>query len=82
MEQEVKILKKLLNNKIFLENFPLIRYVHVNQYGMDNIDVVFTFTDGFVYDDYKDFREEARELIYKLAKYASISSRFISIYPQ
>ena len=57
MEQEVNILKKLLNNKIFLSNFPLIRFVHVNQYGKENIDVVFNFTDGFVYADYEDFRE-------------------------
>jgi hypothetical protein len=82
MEQEVNILKKLLNNKIFLSHFPLIRYVIVNQYGKDNIDVAFNFTDGFVYADYEDFREEARELIYQLAKYAGISPRFISIYPQ
>jgi hypothetical protein len=82
MEQEVNILKKLLNNQIFLSNFPLIRYVNVNQYGKENIDVVFNFVDGFVYNDYEDFREESRELIYQLAKYAGISSRFISIYPQ
>ena len=82
MEQEVNILKKLLNNKIFLSHFPLIRFVHVNQYGKENIDVVFNFVDGFVYSDYEDFREESRELIYQLAKYAGISVRFISIYPQ
>lgn len=81
MEQKVNILKKLLNNKIFLDNFPLIRYVHVNQYGMNNIDVVFSFTDGFVYNDYEDFREEARSLVYNLAKYAGIGSRLITIYP-
>lgn len=82
MEEEVNILKKLLNNKIFLSNFPLIRFVHVNQYGKENIDVVFTFNDGFEYSDYKGIREEARELVYQLAKYAGISPRFISIYPQ
>jgi hypothetical protein len=82
MEQEVNILKKLLNNKIFLSNFPLIRFVHVNQYGKENIDVVFTFNDGFEYSDYKGIREESRELIYQLAKYAGINPRFISIYPQ
>ena len=82
MEQEVNILKKLLNNKIFLSNFPLIRYVNVNQYGKENIDVVFNFVDGFVYNDYEDFREESRELIYQLAKYAGITPRVISIYPQ
>jgi len=82
MEQEVNILKKLLNNKIFLSNFPLIRHVNVNQYGKENIDVVFNFVDGFVYNDYEDFREESRELIYQLAKYAGITPRVISIYPQ
>jgi hypothetical protein len=82
MEEEVNILKKLLNNQIFLSNFPLIRYVNVNQYGKENIDVVFNFVDGFVYNNYEDFREESRELIYQLAKYAGINPRFISIYPQ
>ena len=82
MEQEVNILKKLLNNKIFLSNFPLIRYVNVDLYGIQNIDVVFNFVDEFVYADYKDFQIEARELIYQLAKYAGINPRFISIYPQ
>lgn len=81
MEQEVNILKKLLNNSLFLSNFPLIKYVHVNQYGKENIDVVFTFNDGFEYSDYKGIREKARESVYQLAKYASISPRHISIYP-
>ena len=81
MEQKVKILKKLLHSELFLNKFPLIRFVHVNQYGEKNIDVVFSFTDGFVYKDYEDFREEARSLVYGLAKYAGISSRLITIYP-
>ena len=81
MEQEVNILKKLLNNSLFLSDFPLIKYVHVNQYGQENIDVVFTFIDGFEYSDYKCIREKAIESVYQLAKYASISPRFISIYP-
>ena len=81
MEQEVNILKKLLNNSLFLSDFPLIKYVHVNQYGKENIDVVFTFNDGFEYSDYKGIREKARESVYQLAKYASISPRHISIYP-
>ena len=33
MEEEVKILKKLLNHKIFLDEFPGITYVAVDKFG-------------------------------------------------
>jgi hypothetical protein len=81
MEQDINVLKKLLNNKIFLDKFPLIRYVHVNKTGDNNIEVVFAFKDGFGYNDYRVFKEDARSLVYQLAKYSGISARRISIYP-
>jgi hypothetical protein len=83
MEQDINVLKKLLNNKIFLDKFPLIRYVHVNKSitGDNNIEVVFAFKDGFEYNDYRAFKEDARSLVYQLAKYSGVSARRISIYP-
>jgi len=79
MEEEVKLLEKLLNHKIFLNEFPGIRYVAVNKYG-EGIDVVFLFSDGYDYNDYKKFGESARIMVRELAKMAGVRS-VIKIYP-
>ena len=80
MEQEVKILKKLLNHSIFLENFPEITYVAVDKFG-EGIDVVFFYRDGLTRDEIKLFRPKAGHLVHSLAKLAGIKSN-LSIYPQ
>ena len=79
MEEEVKILYKLLNHKIFLNEFPGIRYVAVNKYG-EGIDVVFLFSDGVQYSDFKKFGESASKMVRELSKMGGIRSR-INIYP-
>jgi hypothetical protein len=81
MEEEVKILYKLLNHKIFLSQFPQIRHVAVNQYG-SGIDVVFLPAEEFNYSDYKSIKNSATSLVYELAKMAGISGLRLSIYPQ
>ena len=47
MEEEVKILYKLLNHKIFRDQFPMIRHVAVDQY-QNGIDVVFFLPESFI----------------------------------
>jgi hypothetical protein len=79
MEEEVKILKKLLNHKIFLDEFPRITYVAVDKFG-EGIDVVFFYREGVSYAESKQFRQEAGQHVRDLAKMAGVRSR-INIYP-
>jgi hypothetical protein len=79
MEEEVKILYKLLNHKIFRDQFPMIRHVAVDQY-QNGIDVVFFLPESFVYNDYKSIKNDAVSLVYELAKMAGVKER-LSIYP-
>lgn len=79
MKEEIQILEKLLNHKIFLHEFPGIRYVSVGKFG-DAIDVVFFYSDGVTYAESKQFRQEAGLKVRELAKMAGVRSR-INIYP-
>ena len=79
MEEEVKILYKLLNHKIFRDQFPMIRHVAVDQY-QNGIDVVFFLPESFVYNDFKFIKNDAVSLVYELAKMAGVKER-LSIYP-
>jgi hypothetical protein len=79
MEQEVKILYKLLNHKIFKDQFPLIREVAVDQYG-NGIDVIFLPVEGSNYSDFKSIKKDAVSLVYELAKMAGVKEN-LNIYP-
>jgi hypothetical protein len=79
MEEEVKILKKLLNHKIFLDEFPGITYVAVDKFG-EGIDVVFFYREGVSYAESKSFRQRAGHSVRDLAKMAGVHSR-LNIYP-
>ena len=79
MEEDVKILYKLLNHKIFRDQFPIISHVSVDQY-QNGIDVVFFLPSGFTYNDFKSIRNDAVSLVYELAKMAGVKER-LSIYP-
>lgn len=81
MEQEVKVLRKLLNHKIFLDQVPGIRRVDVREYGK-GIDVVFFLNEGFGYDDYMLFKADAFRLVFELAKMAGIGSLNLNVYPR
>jgi len=80
MEEEVNILYKLLNHKIFRDQFPLIREVAVDQY-QNGIDVIFLPVEGTNYSDFKSIRKDATSLVYELAKMAGVKER-LNIYPQ
>ena len=79
MKEEVKILYKLLNHKIFRDQFPMIRHVAVDKY-QNGIDVVFFLPESFTYNDFKSIRNEVVSLVYELAKMAGVKER-LSIYP-
>ena len=79
MEEEVKILYKLLNHKIFRDQFPMIRHVAVDQY-QNGIDVVFFLPESFTYNDFKSIKSDAVSLVYELAKMAGVKER-LRIYP-
>jgi len=79
MEEEVKILYKLLNHKIFRDQFPMIRHVAVDKY-QNGIDVVFFLPESFTYNDFKSIRNEVVSLVYELAKMVGVKER-LSIYP-
>ena len=79
MEEEVKILYKLLNHKIFRDQFPMIRHVAVDQY-QNGIDVVFFLPESFTYNDFKSIKNDVVSLVYELAKMAGVKER-LSIYP-
>ena len=79
MEEDVKILYKLLNHKIFRDQFPVISHVAVDQY-QNGIDVVFFLPSGFTYNEFKSIKNDAVSLVYELAKMAGVKER-LSIYP-
>ena len=76
IEQDVKVLKKILNSELFLGKYPIIERVFVDkQYG-NKIDIVMSITDP----SYWKVSDEIRSYIWNIAKMAGVSSRF-NIYP-
>jgi hypothetical protein len=76
IEQDVKVLKKILNSELFLGKYPIIERVFVDkQYG-NKIDIVMSITDP----SYWKVRDEIRSYIWNIAKMAGVTSRF-NIYP-
>ena len=78
IEQDVKVLRKLLNSPLFLDKYPLISRVWVEEYGTKRIDIILNVKDP--YSEYTPLRDEIKSYIYNLAKMLGVTSRFI-IYP-
>ena len=78
IEQDVKVLRKLLNSPLFLDKYPLISRVWVEEYGTNKIDIILNVKDP--YSEYTPLRDEIKSYIYNLAKMLGVKSRFI-IYP-
>ena len=78
IEQDVKVLRKLLNSPLFLDEYPLISRVWVEEYGTNRIDIILNVKDP--YSEYTPLRDEIKSYIYNLAKMLGVTSRFI-IYP-
>jgi hypothetical protein len=78
MEQDVIVLKKLLNSPLFLDKYPMISRVWVEEYGNNKIDIVLNVTEP--YSEFHPLRDEIKSFIFNIAKMAGVTSRF-NIYP-
>ena len=78
IEQDVKVLKRVLNSELFLGKYPLISRVWVEEHGNDRIDIVLNVKEP--YSEYSPFRDEIKSYIWNIAKMAGVTSRF-NIYP-
>jgi hypothetical protein len=78
IEQDVKVLKKILNSDLFLGKYPVISRVWVEEYGINKIDIVLSVKEP--YSEYSPLRDEIRSYIWNIAKMAGVTSRF-NIYP-
>jgi hypothetical protein len=67
-----------LNSPLFLDEYPLISRVWVEEYGTKRIDIILNVKDP--YSEYTPLRDEIKSYIYNLAKMLGVKSRFI-IYP-
>jgi small-conductance mechanosensitive channel len=78
IEHDVKVLKKLLNSPLFLDKYPMIQGVWVDEYGDNKIDIVLRVNEPS--NHYWPIREEIRSFIWNIAKMSGVTSRF-QIYP-
>jgi hypothetical protein len=78
IEHDVKVLKKLLNSPLFLDKYPVIERVWVDEFGNNKIDIVLSVRDPF--KDYYLSRDEIKSFIWNIAKMSGVTSRF-NIYP-
>ena len=78
IEHDVKVLKKLLNSPLFLDKYPVIERVWVDEYGNNRIDIILSVKDPF--KDYYLSRDEVKSFIWNIAKMSGVTSRF-NIYP-
>jgi len=78
MEQDVIVLKKLLNSPLFLDKYPMISRVWVEEYGNDKIDIILSVIEP--YSEFHPLRDEIKSFIWNVAKMAGVTSRF-NIYP-
>lgn len=78
IEQDVKVLRKVLNSPLFLDKYPLISHVWVGEYGPNKIDIILRVQDP--YSEYTPLRDEIKSYIYNIAKMLGVTSRF-NIYP-
>ena len=78
IEHDVKVLKKILNSPLFLEKYPIIERVWVEEYGNDKIDIILSVIEP--YSAYHPLRDEIKSYIWNVAKMAGVTSRF-QIYP-
>jgi hypothetical protein len=78
IEQDVKVLRKLLNSPLFLDKYPIIKRVWVEEYGTNRIDIILNVKDP--YSEYTPIKDEIKSYIYNLAKMLGVTTRFI-IYP-
>ena len=81
IEQDVKVLKRVLNSELFLGKYPMISRVWVdgkiNGY-IEVIDIVLSVNEPA--DEYWPVRDEVKTFIHNLAKMVDVKSH-LKIYP-
>lgn len=78
MKDDVAALNKILNSVLFLDNYPMINRVWVEEYGTNKIDIVLSVKEPA--NEYWPVRDEVKKSIHNLAKMAGVKTRF-NIYP-
>ncbi len=78
IEHDVNVLKKVLNSELFLEKYPMINGVWVEEYGNDRIDIVLRVNEPP--SEYWPVREEIRSFIWNIKNMTGVTTRF-NIYP-
>ena len=78
IEHDVKVLKKILNSPLFLDKYPMINRVWVEEYGNNKIDIVLSVKEPA--NEYWPVRDEINSFIWNIAKMSGVTSRF-NIYP-
>ena len=78
IEHDVKVLKKILNSPLFLEKYPIIERVWVEEYGNDRIDIILNVKEP--YSDFHPLRDEIRSFIWNIKNMTGVTTRF-NIYP-
>jgi hypothetical protein len=76
-ENDIRILRKLLNNELFLGKFPVIEKVWVEEYGDNKIDIVLGPSDS---KEFWSVNNDIYVYIHNLAKMAGVTTRY-KIYP-
>jgi hypothetical protein len=78
IEQDVKVLKRVLNSELFLGKYSVIERVLVDEQYGNKIDIVLIVNEPS--NKYWPIRDEIRSYIWNIAKMAGVTSRF-NIYP-
>ena len=76
IEQDIKVLSKVLNSKLFLERFPIINRVAVGKYGR-GIEVVIIPYDV---NEYWKVKDRVEDFIFRLTESSGIEYDYY-IYP-
>lgn len=76
MEQDIKVLNKVLNSKLFLGRFPTINRVSVDRYGK-GIDIIIIPHDM---SEYWKVKDKVEDFISRLSESAGIKHNYY-IYP-
>jgi hypothetical protein len=79
IERDIKILRKLLWSKLFLNKFPIISRVFVNKNG-ENIDIILSVKIIKDTKEYFAVRDEIVSYIWTFSKASSVEKKF-NIYP-
>lgn len=76
IEQDIKVLTKVLNSELILNKYPMILGVSVTKYG-DGIDIIIFLNESKLY---WDVRNEIVSFFWKVSKMVGVTSN-LNIYP-